>query len=53
MIILFMESSKIVEECEDEEKESYILYFTLDKQQKTYLTLKSSCLPCIIHYSAS
>ena len=29
-----MESLKIVEECEDEEQESYILYFTLDKKHK-------------------
>ena len=32
--ILSVESSKIVEDCEDEEQESYILYFTLDKQHK-------------------
>ena len=29
--ILSVESSKIVEECEDEEQKYYILYVTLDK----------------------
>ena len=32
--ILSVESFKIVEECEDEEQESCILDFTLDKQHK-------------------
>lgn len=35
--ILVVESSKIVKKCEDEDQESCILYFTLDKQYKNTL----------------